>query len=551
MKRLLLFALLLIILPAVHPRAAYATGTGPTIVVGSPSLVSGKVQLPVYAWGYVANAYSGFGLHVRWDPNVFSLSNVDPTGGVFDPSAGTGAVCAGPNTSTYDSDGGGMVYGCGAPQATTVTFHVLVTVILTPAASGCSAIHLFTYGPADNGDATSGTYTINGVDNTPESNQYRDGAANVNGQTCTPPALPTSPSPNGPLVPGTPVNCIYDLDATGAVNSSDLVLFAGTFGKSAGMSGFNAAADFNADEVVNSPDLTLFAQRFAHPVSGCTPAYPFYNPGPSWNGALPNGYNSFQYLIFTGAMDYEAGSYDCSSQYPALSGWAFISITTGTNLSACAAAGDLTTLADDIGLWHYSHGLSGTNQVFFGPNDCMAHFNGQSISAAAGVLYQVWQIVTLYAQRNDPSVEFKAVVDDEGYTGVCDSSSAVETQCQTNDVTFFLDYTGPIGPAGARPCEAGDEQALSQAGGGAAIPQVYVYSGALAINPQTGVGCTIDGRSGSGSWPYTIASGYAGVQSYPLPYGYYTSWQANIRWSLCHGTQPAVDFDWSYPGGRG
>ena len=70
MKRLLLVPLLLMLIPAFHPRAARATGTGPNIRVGSPSLVAGKVQVPVYAWGSVANAYSGINLHVRWDPNV-------------------------------------------------------------------------------------------------------------------------------------------------------------------------------------------------------------------------------------------------------------------------------------------------------------------------------------------------------------------------------------------------------------------------------------------------------------------------------------------------
>jgi hypothetical protein len=198
-------------------------------------------------------------------------------------------------------------------------------------------------------------------------------------------------------------------------------------------------------------------------------------------------------------------------------------------------------------------GLSGNNQVFFGPNDCMSLFNAsQSIGAAASVLRQVLQIATAYAQQHDPSVAFAAVVDDEGYVGACDASSTTETQCQTSDVTFFLDYAGPIGPAGARPCEAGDEATLSADGGGAAIPQVYVYTGAAAINPQTGVGCTIDGIGPTaGAWPYTIANGYAGVQSYPVPSGFYTSWEANIRWNFCHGTPPAVNFDWSFPGARG
>lgn len=242
-----------------------------------------------------------------------------------------------------------------------------------------------------------------------------------------------------------------------------------------------------------------------------------------------------------------AGSYDCGG-LPSLSGWAFKSPTTGMYLSACAAVADLATLADDIGLWDYANGISWTNQVYFGPNDCMSFFNGQSMSTAAGALRGVLQIATTYAQQRGDRVEFTAVVDDEGYIGSCSASSTSQARCQTNDVTFFRDYAGPIGPGGAPPCEASEEETLSDVGGGPAIPQIYVYS-----NPRTThSGCTFDGYGPApGAWPYAIAGGYAGVQTYPIPSGFYSSWEANIRWYICPGATPRVNFDWSYPGGRG
>jgi hypothetical protein len=279
------------------------------------------------------------------------------------------------------------------------------------------------------------------------------------------------------------------------------------------------------------------------------PAYPFYNPGPSWDGSLPNGYNASQYYINTGAMWYTAGSYDCSRLFPALSGWAFASPTNQyTYVSACDMTSDLATLINDMALWAYAHGLPGHNQVYFGPNDCWGHIGG-NLSGADTALSDVLAIATQYSQTKDNGdIEFTAEVDDEGYrSDDCDLTS--ESVCSGADVTFFLGYPGAIGPAGALPCGqySDDEKTLSLDGGGPALPQVYVYTGAYSFDQPNS--CQI-GHQPPGTWPYTIPSGYAGILTDPDG-GYYTSWEANIRWSLCHGVAPAFDFDWSYPGGRG
>ena len=544
---------------------ALASASGPTLALGNARLVNGKVLVDLNSLFGTANAYDGFNAHLRWDPAVFSFSSMDPTGGLFDPGASPATgFCVGPDTTSFDSDGGGVTLGCAGFAGTTASNHLLITVALTPAASGCSAIHLVTYGAPDGGDESSGTYTENAADVTPQTNRYYDTTSDVAGNACTP---PSSPGPGPSTGPGgfenalTGGNCTYNLNLNGKVDLADLIIAAKSYQTRPGSQNWNSAADVNADDVDNLSDLIIIAGQYNRVVTqGCMPGYPFYNPGPSWNGALPLGYNVSQYLIFTGAMVYSAGSYSCSG-FPALSGWAFKSPSTQEFLSACAAAGNLATLADDIGLWDYAHGLSWTNDVFLGPNDCFSLFSAsQSIDTAAGVLYGLFEIATTYAQQHGDRVEFSAVVDDEGYYDVCDSAHTQESQCQTPDVTFFLDYAGPIGPAGARPCEADDEQALSTNGGGPAIPQVYVYTG-----PRT-TSCSIDPwfdylPNMAGAWPSSIASGYAGVQSYPLggtqqwPNGatapFYSSWQANIRWWVCHGAAPLFDFDWSYPGGRG
>ena len=348
------------------------------------------------------------------------------------------------------------------------------------------------------------------------------------------------------------------------VNTSDLTLFAKTFTKSAWMPGYNSAADLNADDSVNTSDLVLFARPFTLTVTGCAPGYPFY-PTDAWTGTLQYGYNSNAYLIFPGAMLYSAGSYDCPA-HPSVSGWAFISTQQGGgNLSACLVIGALETLAGTITTWHNGHGIPGVNIVYVGPNDCMANLGDQDIAAAASALQDVVTTANAYAQQYTPRLTVTAVVDNEGYFPPCGLNDTDESYCPLDDIPLFLGYHGPIGPAGGAPCSADDESTLSVDGGAPAIPQVYTFFGARSPS------CSIDPwydylPNMVGAWPTNIASGYAGVESYPLggPQGwpngatapFYSSWQANIRWSVCHGqlpagAPPAVDFDWNYPGSRG
>lgn len=177
--------------------SARAAGTGPTITVGTPSLVSGKVQVPIQTTGSGFDPYLGFNVHLRWDPAVFTFSS----------ASNTGTILAQPfcPPAAADGDGGGVAWGCTALGGSSTTTGLLGTLILTPAASGCSALHLFTFGGPDGGTATTGTYTI-AEDFTPQSNTYQDGAANVAGNTCTPAGPPTStPTPsNTPTPSATP-----------------------------------------------------------------------------------------------------------------------------------------------------------------------------------------------------------------------------------------------------------------------------------------------------------------------------------------------------------
>lgn len=147
------------------------------ISVGVPSLVAGKVEIPISTGGSGFAAYSGFSIHLRWSSAVFSYSSVNITGGVL-----ASPVCA---NAIADGDGGGVTVACVATGAATSTTGLLATIVLTPSVSGCSTLHLFTFGPPDNGVASNSTYTVDADTNAPQAAQYVDGTASVAGEACS------------------------------------------------------------------------------------------------------------------------------------------------------------------------------------------------------------------------------------------------------------------------------------------------------------------------------------------------------------------------------
>lgn len=538
------------------PTSVSATGSGPEFLVGGPSLSGGQVQVPVYAWLAATDPYIGFTIHLRWDPAVFSFASANATGGVFDPNASPSTGFCVSDSTTFDSDGGGVVFGCSGYAATQTSYHLLATISLTPVAAGCSTLHLYTYGGTDGGDSSSGTFTVNAADNTPQSNGYRDGTADNLGQSCTPPQLPSSPSGGtpspAPQVPGVGVNCKLDMDGNGRINILDLSFIAGVMNKTVVDSGWlphGPLADVNADSLVNILDLSAVASGYNQLVSYCqdVAGYPFYNPGPAWTGALPNGYDWSEYLIFTGALVYQSGKYDCSALFPSISGWAFKSPTTQTFLSACDATGKLAALSDAIELWDFNNHIGWINQVFVGPNDCTYFITnnpdgsstGQSIADGAQAFHTVISIASAYAAEHDPNVFYEdAVVDDEGYTGPsCDAATASGAQFPNADALFAAYFSGGLpamGPAGTAhgSYSPSQEQTLATSGGGGlAIPQVYNDNNAQL------------------DWPTTMDPGYVAIQTYPTGGFQWTDpTAAEYDWYLYHGPQhPPVDFIWPCP----
>jgi hypothetical protein len=162
------------------------TYAGPAkLVLGAPSLVDGAVVVTLRLEGDPAQPYSGFSVHLRWDPRVFALARATSRGGIFDlETGGPGAFCAGPS-NVLDDDGGGFTMGCVflGPRATTAA-GLLATITLTPRAAGCSAIHIETYGAADGGDSSTGSFLVASPSITPEATLYEDTSSSDRGVPC-------------------------------------------------------------------------------------------------------------------------------------------------------------------------------------------------------------------------------------------------------------------------------------------------------------------------------------------------------------------------------
>ena len=151
--------------------------SAPTITVGTPTLVAGKVRVPVSTTGTGLAAYTGFNVHLRWDQAVFSFSSANSTGTVI-----AGALCP---AAVPDADGAGVTFACtSVGGAGTTAPGLLATIVLTPTGAGCSPLHLFTYGGADGGNASTGTYTIDATTHTPQPLTTIDARVGQSGAPC-------------------------------------------------------------------------------------------------------------------------------------------------------------------------------------------------------------------------------------------------------------------------------------------------------------------------------------------------------------------------------
>lgn len=260
----------------IPPGAASAATTGPGLGVGTASLASGKVVVPIDAFGSGFTPYMGFNVHLRWDPAVFSYSSYSAASGPFDP-ANPNALCA--DTTLLDGDGGGVVVGCvgvdlvgGGPRPVS-TKGLLVKILLTPKA-GCSNLHLVTYGAPDGGGDTAGSYTVDGT-TAVQSNAVVNGSAGISGTPCSSVDTDADGYADGAelnLGKDPLTYCAImraDVDANGVVSILDLTQVASQYAQS--IPPGNPRYDQNKppDNQISILDLTIQASVYGQPVSAC------------------------------------------------------------------------------------------------------------------------------------------------------------------------------------------------------------------------------------------------------------------------------------------
>ena len=177
---------------------AHATGTGPNISVGTPSLVSGHVEVPINA-GSSTDPFGGFNIHLSWDSAIFSFDAADTndTGDIV-----PGTFC----TTDAVTDPNGVIFACTSlTSSTTSGPGLLGTIALTVEGAGCSDLHLFTFGAPDGGDNGTGTYTVNLDDFSAMTNTYTDGGSTEAGVSCSA-GGPTPTATNTPTETAVPSN---------------------------------------------------------------------------------------------------------------------------------------------------------------------------------------------------------------------------------------------------------------------------------------------------------------------------------------------------------
>lgn len=161
---------------------ASASGTGGQLSMGAPLHLGGDVVVPILATAS-STEFSGFNIHVLFDNSMFSFnpSSGFQSGGVLESSGATSFCLAVVTDGGHGITGTCNIVGTGS----TTSGGTLATITLIPTATGCSNLHLFTYGPPDGGTSTTGTYTIDAATTTVQSNSY--GVIDIN--SCAMPAI--------------------------------------------------------------------------------------------------------------------------------------------------------------------------------------------------------------------------------------------------------------------------------------------------------------------------------------------------------------------------
>jgi hypothetical protein len=176
------------------PPTASAQLAGPAIGFGDVTAHGSTVRVPIVTSGSGFDPYTGFNVRLRWDPAVFAFHSAERAGTVI-----SSPFCVEPFFDS-DPDGGGVIWACTTLDFAnpTTTTGLLGTIVLSVVSERCSNLHLFTHGPPDGGDGTSGTYTLD-LDSEPQNNTY---GPDMQACAAGPPGEAPTPDPDATAVPG-------------------------------------------------------------------------------------------------------------------------------------------------------------------------------------------------------------------------------------------------------------------------------------------------------------------------------------------------------------
>ncbi|MHB8514986.1 MAG: hypothetical protein ACYDCT_06305 [Dehalococcoidia bacterium] len=129
---------------------------GGRISIGTPTLSGGNIVVPVLT-SASQDPYRAFNISLSFDNSLLSFTQGTP-GGALETS-GQQTFCV-PGTVLH----GRASFGCAALGSigTTSAGTLANLTFARKATTGCVTLHLFTYGPPDGGNSTTGTFTVSG-----------------------------------------------------------------------------------------------------------------------------------------------------------------------------------------------------------------------------------------------------------------------------------------------------------------------------------------------------------------------------------------------------
>ncbi len=133
---------------------------GGRISIGEPSHGAGQIEVPILI-SAAPDPYSAFQVHLTFDGSLLTVASAR-SGGALETS-GARTFCVGP--IAWDG-GNGVVFACttlGSGSTTSAGTLATIRFKARPGIGGaptCTTLHLFSYGPPDNGGADTGTFTL-------------------------------------------------------------------------------------------------------------------------------------------------------------------------------------------------------------------------------------------------------------------------------------------------------------------------------------------------------------------------------------------------------